>query len=92
MRRVRGAERSIALFLASLWPGVGEAAVRLRMEQVAAERRRVEQEEREAAEAAEAAESAEAAEAAARDAAEPEGAAVVPEEAAAEPEEVAAVD
>jgi hypothetical protein len=84
-RRVRGAERSIALFLASLWPGVGEAAIHLRMEQVAAERRRVEQEEQEEREAAEAAEAAardaaepeEAAEAAARDAAEPAAAAVV---------------
>ena len=39
--RVRPAERAAALFVGSLWPGVGEAAVRVREEE---ERRRAEEE------------------------------------------------
>jgi hypothetical protein len=56
-RRVRAAERSVALFLASLWPGVGEAAVRLRVEQQQeAERQRAEEDRRAAEELREEAE------------------------------------
>lgn len=45
--RIRVAERAVALFVASLWPGLGERMVRAREERVAAERR---EEERVAAE------------------------------------------
>lgn len=40
--RIRSLERAVALFVASLWPGVGEATVRARRE--AEERRRAEEE------------------------------------------------
>ncbi|KAF2816125.1 uncharacterized protein BDZ99DRAFT_458028 [Mytilinidion resinicola] len=45
--RIRVVERAVALFVASLWPGLGERMVRAREERVAAERR---EEERLAAE------------------------------------------
>jgi hypothetical protein len=47
--RIRVVERAVALFVASLWPGLGERMVRAREERVAAERR---EEERVAAEEA----------------------------------------
>lgn len=57
--RIRPVERAVALFVASLWPGVGEATVRarremeerVRAEAEVAERERVEREERERGEA-----------------------------------------
>jgi hypothetical protein len=74
-RRTREVERAVALFVASLWPGVGEAAVRMRVEQERRERELVEEERRIAEERRELEEQ-DAAEAAEREAAALEDAAV----------------
>jgi hypothetical protein len=74
-RRTREVERAVALFVASLWPGVGEAAVRMRVEQERRERELVEEERRVAEERRELEEQ-DAAEAAEREAAALEDAAV----------------